>query len=157
MPKVLIVGAVPYNKKSTSRSYEAYFSGWENADLAQVFSHTKTPCKGHCATLYQITDKRMLKRRFSKKTETGKSFQYEDLQSEWKDTTLEVGGGFFKALYRLGSKRTPLIHLIRKAIWKKKYWCADKLNVWLETFQPDCVFLNVSSDFYMQEIGLLDY
>ena len=28
-PRVLIVGTVPYNKKSTSRAFEAYFHNWE--------------------------------------------------------------------------------------------------------------------------------
>lgn len=153
-PKILIVGAVPYNTKATSRSFAAYFSGWEKEKLAQIFSHTKTPCKGHCETLYQITDKKMLKRRFKKGAETGRIFEYEDLPLEWEDTSLEVGDSLFNALYRIGSKRTPLVHLFRKFIWKKKYWKTEKLDRWLEAFAPDCVFLNISSDFYLQEIAL---
>ena len=89
-PRVLIVGTVPYNKRSTSRAFEAYFHGWEKENLAQVFSNTRTPCKGHCGTLFQITDHRLLKRRFNKKTDTGKIFRYEDLPDEWVDNDLEI-------------------------------------------------------------------
>ena len=46
-PRVLIVGTVPYNKKSSSRAFDAYFHFWEKENLAQVFSHTKKPCHGH--------------------------------------------------------------------------------------------------------------
>ncbi len=153
-PKILIVGTVPYNKKSTSRAFEAYFAGWEKENLAQIFSHTKTPCKGHCGTLYQITDKRMLKRRFSKKQETGQIFEYDDLPLEWEDASLEVGGSFFNKLYRLGGAHTPFTHLVRKFVWKKKYWCNEKLNKWLEEFNPDCVFLSFSDDFFIPQIAL---
>ena len=44
-PRVLIVGTVPYNKKSTSRAFESYFSGWERENLAQIFSNTEKACK----------------------------------------------------------------------------------------------------------------
>ena len=57
-PRVMIVGTVPYNTKSTSRAFDAYFHYWEKENLAQIFSNTKKPCKGHCKTLFQITDYR---------------------------------------------------------------------------------------------------
>ena len=46
-PRVLIVGTVPYNTKSTSRAFDAYFHYWEKENIAQIFSNTKKPCKGH--------------------------------------------------------------------------------------------------------------
>ena len=89
-PRVLIVGTVPYNQKSTSRAFESYFSGWEKENLRQIFSHTKTPCKGHCESLYQITDSRLLKRRLKKSVDTGIVYHYDDLPEAWTDTSLEV-------------------------------------------------------------------
>ena len=52
-PRVLIVGTVPYNTKSTSRAFDAYFHYWEKENIAQIFSNTKKPCKGHCETLFR--------------------------------------------------------------------------------------------------------
>ena len=63
-PKLLIVGTVPYNRQLSSRAFESYFKNWEKENLAQIFSNPKEPIKGHCGTLYQITDKRMLDRYF---------------------------------------------------------------------------------------------
>ena len=40
-PRVLIVGTVPYNRKSTSRAFDAYFHYWEKENIAQIFSNTK--------------------------------------------------------------------------------------------------------------------
>lgn len=118
-PKILIVGTVPYNKKSTSRAFESYFSAWNRDDLAQIFSNTKKPAKGHCKTLYQITDQRMLKRRFNSKIDTGVIFEYEALPEEWSDNSLEVSSSLFSKLYRIGSKKTPFTHLLRRFVWKK--------------------------------------
>ena len=153
-PKIMIVGTVPYNKRSTSRAFEAYFHNWEKENCAQIFSNTRTPCKGHCGTLFQITDQRMLKRRFDKKVKTGKIFKYEDLPDEWADNELELKGNAIKKAYRFGARHTPFTHLLRKLVWKKKYWCTDELNEWLDDFHPDCVFLSFSDDFFIPQIAL---
>lgn len=151
--KILIVGTVPYNKQSTSRAFESYFSGMDRENLAQIFSNAKTPAKGHCSTLYQITDQRMLKRRFNKDIETGIVFEYNDLPIEWADTALEVDSRTAK-MYKFGSKKNSFVYLLRKIIWKNKYWCTDKLDLWLDEFKPDCVFLSFSDDFFIPQIAL---
>jgi len=153
-PKVLIVGTVPYNKKSTSRAFEAYFSNWDHKCLAQFFSNTKKPSKGHCESLFQITDQRLVQARFNKKMNIGRIFHYEELEDEWKDNSLEVKSTLFRQLYRLGDKKTPLIYLLRKWVWSKKYWCTKEFNDWLEEFNPECVFLSFSDDYFIQEIAL---
>lgn len=152
--RVLIVGTVPYNKKSTSRAFESYFSYWEKDKLAQIFSNTKKPCKGHCATLYQITDKRMLDAWLRRTAEPGIIYNYENLCDEWDNTDLEVGNGFAAKMYKIGGKHTPLTHLIRGILWRKKYWCTDKLNAWLDDFRPECVFLSFSNDYFINKIAL---
>ena len=78
-PRLLIVGTVPYDKQSTSRAFDAYFHFWEKENLAQVFSNPQEPLKGHCGTLFQITDQRMLKRWINPKQKTGRVFHYEEL------------------------------------------------------------------------------
>lgn len=151
--KILIVGTVSYNRKSTSRAFESYFSGMDKNDLAQIFSNAKTPVKGHCHSLFQITDQRMLKRHFDRKVETGSIFEYDNLPLEWTDSDLEVGKSTAR-LYRWGSHKSSFIYLMRKFLWKKRYWCTEKLNQWLDEFTPDCVFLSFSDDFFIPEIAL---
>lgn len=152
--KILIVGTVPYNEKSTSRAFASYFSGMKRENLAQVFSNTKAPVKGHCNTLYQITDQRLLKRRFHKEIETGKIYCYDELPDAWDNNDLEVGNSAISALYHLGKNKNSLVYLGRKIIWKKKYWCTLEFNRWLEAFEPNCVFLSFSDDFFISEIAL---
>ncbi len=153
-PRVLIVGTIPYNKMTSSRAFEAYFSNWEKEKLAQIFSNTKRPCKGHCGSLYQITDKQLLHCWMGKKPDVGVIYQYDELESEWTNSDLEVGNGAVHKLYGVGRKHTPLTHLLRGILWRKKYWCTDKLNQWLDEFQPECVFLSFSDDYFIPKIAL---
>lgn len=154
MSKILIVGTVPYNKRSTSRAFESYFHGYEKSCLAQIFSNTKKPAKGHCQTLFQITDQRMVLRRFKAKLDTGIIYRDEELEPEWEDNSLEVDSVAFEKMYRIGARKSPLIYLLRGAVWRKKYWCTEKLNKWLDEFRPDCVFLAFSDDFFIPQIAL---
>lgn len=154
MPKILIVGTVPYNKRSTSRAFESYFHGYDRECLAQIFSNTKKPTKGHCQTLYQITDQRMVLRRLKPNLDTGVIYQDSELEPEWEDNSLEVNSSAFETLYRIGTRKSPLIYLARGIVWRKKYWCTEKLNRWLDDFRPDCVFLAFSDDFFIPQIAL---
>ncbi len=153
-PRILIVGTVPYNKRSTSRAFASYFHGYDKSCLAQIFSNTKKPAKGHCQTLFQITDQRMVLRRLKPGLETGVIISDSELEPEWADNTLEVNSAAFEALYRIGTRKSPLIYLARGIVWKQKYWCTETLNRWLDDFKPDCVFLAFSDDFFIPQIAL---
>ena len=153
-PKILIVGTVPYNEKSTSRAFDAYFHYWEKENLRQIFSNTKTPCKGHCGKLYQITDRRILKRWFNPDIKTGKEFFYHDLPDSWEENSLELENKALEKAYKLGSKHTPLTHLLRGILWRKKFWCTEELENWVEKFKPECIFLAFSNDYFIPQIAL---
>jgi glycosyltransferase involved in cell wall biosynthesis len=152
--RILIVGTVPYNKNMTSRAFDAYFHNWEKENIRQIFSNAKTPVKGHCGSLYQITDQYLLKKRLGKINEIGKIFNYNELPDDWQNNDLEVSNAFVDKLYKIGSRDTSIKHLARKWLWKKKYWNTEKLNNWLDEFKPECVFLAFSDDFFIPEIAI---
>lgn len=151
--RVLIVGTVPYNEKSTSRAFDAYFHYMDRKNLAQIFSNTKTPCKGHCETLFQITDYRILKRWINKKEKTGRIFRYDDLPASWDTSDLELKDRHVEKAYKIGGKHTALTHLLRGLLWRKRFWCTKELNDWLDDFSPECVFLAFSDDYFIPEIA----
>ena len=152
--RVIIVGTIPYNKNTSSRAFDAYFHNWEKQNIRQIFSNTKTPVRGHCGSLYQITDHRLLKRWLHKADEVGIIFEDQDLPDDWENTDLEVGSGAVNYLYKIGSKESPLKYLLRGILWRKKYWNTEKLNAWLDEFQPECVFLAFSDDYFIPRIAL---
>ncbi len=155
-PRLLIVGTVPYNRQSTSRAFDAYFHNWPHDRIAQVFSNAAEPLKGHCGTLFQITDKMMLDRWLHRNATVGKSYLRDYLKDE--ETKLREHNpeqvGVVPALYRFGQKHTPLTHLLRKVLWRKRFWNTPQFNQWLDDFNPDCVFLSFSNDFFILEIAL---
>lgn len=153
-PRVVIVGTVPYNQKSTSRAFDAYFHYWEKENIVQIFSNTKKPCKGHCEKLFQITDYRMLQRWFGKRVDTGVQYDYDDLDIEWKDNDLELGNVNAEVAYKFGGRHTPFTHLLRGILWRKKFWCTEELNNWLDNFEPESVFLAFSDDYFIPQIAL---
>ena len=118
------------------------------------FSNTKKPCKGHCETLFQITDHRVLQRWMGKKVDTGVIYHYDELDTEWKDNDLELGNAKAEAAYKFGGKHTPLTHLLRGILWRKRFWCTEKLNQWLDEFKPECVFLAFSDDYFIPQIAM---
>lgn len=155
-PRLLIVGTVPYNRQSTSRAFDAYFHNWPHEKIAQIFSNAAQPLKGHCDRLFQITDKMMLNRWFHRNAQVGKEYFRRSLKDE-TETGNEYNpahAGNTSYLYRFGTRHTPLTHLLRKVLWRKDYWNTQKFNKWLEEFNPECVFLSFSNDFFILEIAL---
>lgn len=143
--KILIVGTQPYNKNIQSRAFESYFHNYKKESLRQIFSSRNIPPRGHCESLYQITDERLIKRRFNKKINVGKIFNCNDLQ----DAPVILNSALSKA----SNVKGPLQRLIRKLVWKKKYWLTDPLEKWVDEFKPDIIFIAWSNDFFILEIA----
>lgn len=153
-PRMLIVGTIPYNTKDSSRAFDAYFHYWERENIAQIFSHPMSPVKGHCGTLFQITDFRLLQCWKGKRVDTGHIYAYEDLPKSTESADRVDESISAKGAYQFGLKHTPLTHLLRGLLWRKRLWCTDKLNKWLDEFKPECVFLSYSDDYFIPQIAL---
>lgn len=153
--RVLIVGTSTYNKNSPSRAFESYFFEWNTNKLAQIFSNPQIPSPGHCSTMYQITDYAMLRRWVNHTYDTGIIYERKELNNKVSSQLrYDIVNVFIKWLYKIGSFDTPFIYLLRGVLWKKNFWCTDKLNRWLDNFQPECVFLSFSDDFFIPQIAL---
>lgn len=149
---ILIIGTVPYEKGSTSRAFDSYFSGENNRNLAQIFTNPSEPLKGHCSTLYQITDYMLLKRWFRSKYCVGKVYNFEELKDS-SMTSIFKKSTFINFLYKLGSLHLPITHLLRKLLWKKKFWMSKEFLNWVDMFKPDVIFLSFSNDFFVFDIS----
>ncbi len=153
-PRLLIVGTTPYSTKDQSRSFDAFFHYWEKENIAQIFCKPQSPVKGHCGTLFQITDYRILQCWKGKKLETGEVYYYDDLPDSNESSLRTDETNSAPKAYKFGSHHSPLTHLLRGLLWRKKYWCTDALNKWLDEFKPECVFLSFSDDYFIPKIAL---
>lgn len=152
-PRVLIVQTTPYNENTSSRSLDSYFHYWNKDNVRQIFSRNWMPCKGHCGELYQITDSRILKKWLHKPIQTGRVFKIDDLPEQGANCVQQDSNAISQS-YKLGSKHTPIIELLRGLLWRKKYWCTPELIEWLDDYKPELVFYNFSYNLFLQPIVL---
>ena len=96
----------------------------------------------------------MLARWLGKRIDTGVIYRYEDLEEEWQNWDLEFEEKRTEKLYNAASRHTPLSRILRGILWKKRFWCTKKLNNWLDEFDPECVFLAFSDDYFIPKIAL---
>ena len=148
-PRILIIATTPYSENYSSRSLDAYFHFWEKENIAQIFTRNIVPTKGHCGELFQISDSKLLKRWLHKTKNTGTVYHYDELADSGVNQIIDDS-----AMQKLGTKHTPTIEILRRMLWRKKYWCTDQLNEWLDKFKPECIFYNFSNHIFTQQIAL---
>ena len=153
MPNILIIQTMPYSQNNSNRSLDAYFHFWKKENVAQIFSSNIVPTKGHCSELFQITDANLLRRWLHKDKTVGTLYCYEKLTDDVVNPDIEYGTAI-QNTYRIGKKHTPTIEILRRLLWRKKYWCTDQLNGWLDKFGPQCIFYNFSNHIFTQQIAL---
>ena len=152
-PKVIIIQTTPYSTNSSSRSLDSYFHFWERDKVRQIFSRNWKPQKGHCGELYQIKDSDLLKRWLHKPVDVGTIYHYEDLDEQGTSQVIDEGELTAQG-YKLGRSHTPLVELLRGMLWRKKYWCTDKLVKWLDDYKPELIFYNFTYNLFLQKIVL---
>lgn len=148
-PRILIIATTPYSENYSSRAMDAEFHFREKDRVAQIFTRNIVPTKGHCGELFQISDSKLLKRCLHKTKETGTLYHYDELADSGANPIIDDS-----AMQKLGTKHTPTIEILRRMLWRKKYWCTDQLNEWMDKFQPECIFYNFSNHIFTQQIAL---
>ena len=152
-PKILIIATTPYSTSDSSRTLDAYFHYWERDRVVQIFSRNWIPNKGHCGEMYQITDASLLKKWLHKPVEVGKIYTYDEMRNEDGNEVMEDSSAVGLS-YKIGSKHSPSVEILRGLLWRKKFWCTPKLVKWLDDFKPECIVYNFSNHLFTQQIAL---
>ena len=150
-PKILIVMTTPYSTSDSSRTLDAYFHYWERDRVVQIFSRNWIPNKGHCNEMYQITDASLLKKWFHKPVEVGKIYTYDEMIEQNGNEIIQDDST--AVFYKIGVNHSPMIELLREVLWKKKYWCTEKLVKWLDEYKPECIVYNFSNHLFTQHFS----
>ena len=96
----------------------------------------------------------MLQRWKGKQIDTGKVYYYDELPESNESSERTDETYYAPKAYKFGLRHTPFTRLLRGLLWRKRFWCTDKLNKWLDDFKPQCVFLSFSDDYFIPQIAL---
>lgn len=98
----------------------------------------------------------MLNRWIHRGAKVGRVYSREHLadETESRDEHSLTSVSKSSMFYAFGARHTPLTHLLRKVLWRRKFWNTPEFNKWLDEFKPECVFLSFSNDFFILEIAL---
>lgn len=152
-PKILLIMTTPYSSSDSSRTLDAYFHYWEKEKLVQIFSRNWIPSKGQCGEMYQITDSSLLRKWMHKDVEIGTIYGYDKMMDTDNHSVISDNSAI-KFGYKLGTKHSPIIEIMREVLWRKKYWLTPKLISWLDQFRPDCIVYNFSNHLFTQQIAI---
>ena len=145
LPRILIVGTLPYNPQESSRALDTYFRGFPKENLRMIFSNVNTPIKGHCESLFQITDKEMAKKFFKRKMHVGRVFNYDQLSDQVQKSEDKSFVGKFK-------KKSSLRYYARKVLWAHNRWLTKELEEWVDEFKPEAIYVCFSDDYFILDI-----
>lgn len=152
-PKVLVISHNPFSDtQNNGKTLSAFFKGWPKDKIAQLYLTLDKFDTTVCEKFYRITDLDVLKTIFSKK-QVG--IEYTQTEEE-KAADIAIKNGIEKEklhknkLYLLirdlYQKRNPFMYCIRNLAWKiVKPWKQEKLNKWIDDFNPDVVFFQSSN------------
>lgn len=152
LPKVLIVGTLPYDPNESSRALDTYFHNWPKEKLRMIFSNSNLPKPGHCSSFFQITDADLIKYRFRKKSTAGRVISNDNLALD-EDSAKTKKNNKSHHFINVFKKKNVLRFYLRKALWKRKHWFSDKLKEWVEEFGPEIIYICFSDDYFILDIS----
>ena len=138
LPRVLIIGTLPYNPNESSRALDSYFHNWPNSKLRMIQSNSNQPYNCFCESHFRITDIELLRKLFNKNKKIGRIFDSRNIAQNAND---EI---YFAALTTdVKGKNQPVIvgrgHLVgfTEENYVKDEWVKD--NAWMTRYPWYCV------------------
>ena len=138
--KILVVTNLPWREdNSIGNSYSNIFRGTSDKyEFAQIYIRDGMPQNDIVHDYYHISEKKMMKHIFKRKTVVGRSFHLENSLDMKKDS--------FGSLYNKARiLRWPVFFLVRDFIGISNCWKTPDFERFLDEFQPDVVFGTLST------------
>lgn len=145
LPRLLMVGTVPYDPNESSRALDTYFHDWPKDKLRMIFSNANIPMKWNYESLYQITDYDVLSVLRKKAKVAGRILNYCDLKEESiKDTSNKLSKFKKKNFFR---------YYARYFLWRRKRWLSQEMLNWVDEYKPEAIYICFSDDYFILDIA----
>ena len=133
-PKILIVSNNSFSStKNNGKTLASFFKSFETQNIAQLYFNSEYPSEYNYNNYFRITDFEMLKAYFFKSA-TGSMIKNEEVPVSSKEMGSKINRNAI-------IKNSNFFRIIRELIWASNKWKTDDLYNWIESFDPDIVFL----------------
>lgn len=137
-PRVLLISHNIFSKTSNmGKTLYNMFSEWPKESIAQLYFHSEVPTTRLCEKYFRITDFEVLKSLY-KKNEIGTIFEKDQIDTELENSRIDKD--VQANIYQFGRKRKSYMYLGRNLIWNFNTWNNNKLDKWIDNFNPDVIF-----------------
>ncbi len=133
-PRVLVISHNCFSPNTNmGKTLESFFSCWKSENIAQLYFREDLPVDETASTYYKISDLDALKS-IIKRWKCGRIIKKKNILRTKDNHAL------ISELYNYGTKKKPIVCLMRDIMWKCSAWCSKALLEWIERFNPDVVF-----------------
>lgn len=148
--RILIITYLPWREdNSIGNSYSNIFrdTDKDKYEFAHIYIRDGMPQNNLCHEYYHISEKKLMKRFFGKKTDVGRYLHLDKCEDQPKDE--------FSNLYNKARiLRWEIFFLFRDIIGKSKSWNNEAFDKFLDDFHPDIVFGTLPTGYLITNLML---
>ncbi|MDO4469087.1 MAG: hypothetical protein Q4C84_04515 [Bacillota bacterium] len=147
LPKILTVSINAWRDNSGINTLTGILSGWDKEKVAQVYMRAALPSTSVCEKFFQISEGRMIHSVLKRRTQTGIEVK--------NQLSKDITGDEEKEKERYNNrKKIPAILYTwaRECVWKFGKWKTEELENFLNSYNPDVLFIPIYPTIYMGRI-----
>lgn len=147
--KILIVTRSAWDDtNSTGNTMSNFFSGYDSNKLANIYFREALPNNEVCNTYFSISDKDVLKSALGLQKNSGSYFQKKE-DEIGKNESHKIEENIYSHFRKLPSY---LMLWAQNKVWDFGGWKSNKLDSFLEEFQPDIIFSPTFHTLYTHKV-----
>ncbi|OUO70299.1 hypothetical protein [Thomasclavelia spiroformis] len=149
LPKVLVVGINPWIDNTGINTLINFFEKWDPNKLAHIYTRSSLPNTKICNNFFQISENLVIKSVIKRNIKVGKIVFN---ANEKKKSKNEINEKKKYAFFR--KHRSYIVLLVRDIFWKFGKWKSKELNEFVDSYNPDVLFIPIYAYSYMAMLQL---
>ena len=146
--KILVFTVPSWNSKVGANSWSVLLDGYDSKNVANIYIRDEIPDSSVCSRYFNISENKIIKSVFKRKTKTGKEV-FPTSESSTPDADLLAHNERYA---KMGKKRRYSMLLARELIWKAGKWKTKELNEFLDSFKPDIILHSMDGYIHLNRV-----
>jgi hypothetical protein len=149
-PKVLLISDATWsNSNNIGNTYTNLFGDWPKDKIAMIYTRADLPENNVCTEYFQIAENRLIKSIFKKNVNAGIKLSNIVLNTNIANEDQEAGRKIYSFFRRF---RWNIFLTARNLMWKITRWKSKELESFIDSFNPEVIFLLACSETYMNDL-----